>query len=223
MIVARHHSRWHNTSGYSLVEMLVTIVLFSLVTGSITAVVIATLQHQRSLSQRGSVLASTRNALEQVDRDIRSANPLCAASRTQLTMFESAPTPKIVTYQVSGTDLIYREYTPVVTSGSPVCTVSTIHGATTTTTLYTIAAGSPLSHRYVLRNLVSPTQVFSLPPASTNFATCPTNGADPSSQTVSQISALTVSVSVKTAALKTPVAVSDCGTYLRNYNIVPTT
>jgi type II secretory pathway pseudopilin PulG len=211
--------------GLSLVEMLVTIIMFTLIVGSITTVVITSLKHQRSLSDRGSALAAARNSLEQVDRDIRSANPLCSATGTDIKMFEDDPTshPSIVDYTVSGTSLLYTQYSVVPVVGpSATCTVTTSSSGTLSTAYYNTSTAL-VSGRTVLTNLVSPTRVFSLMPSGTVFDTCPTTGADPTGTAVGTIPALIVSVSVKPPTLNSPVAVSDCGTYLRNYNIVPTT
>jgi Tfp pilus assembly protein PilW len=209
--------------GYSLVEMLVTLIVFTLIVGSITTVVITALKHQTSLADRGTVLASTRNSLEQLDRDIRSANPLCSANTGEVIAYEEAG-DYIADYKVIGTSapfkLMYYKYAVVPGSaGSSLCTSSTTVGTLTTYT-YRNAAGGPSTTRIVLNNLQS-NQIFSIPapPTGTTFNDCPTGGGDPAAVAggVANISTLAVNVSVQPPTLSSPVAVSDCGTYLRNY------
>jgi type II secretory pathway pseudopilin PulG len=221
--VTRHPGR---DAGYSLVEMLVTIIMFTLVAGSITTVVITTMKHQNSLAERGSVLAATRNSLEQVERDIRSANPLCAASSTSITMLENDPNTSvtsIVNYQVSGTNLVYSKYNTVSVVGpSATCTVQTYDSDGNPNPPDYYNATSPVvSGKKILSNMVaSSTAVFSIPspPTGKTFNDCAAGGTTPGA--VTGISVLAVNVSVQPQTLSSPVAFSDCGTYLRNY-VVP--
>jgi type II secretory pathway pseudopilin PulG len=221
-------------SGYSLVEMLVTIIMFTLIVGSITTVVITTMKHQTSLSDRGSALASLRNSLEQVDRDIRSADPLCYASGSEIAMFEqtgNTSTEGIIDYSVQPDpkhpgvkDLVYRRYVTAVglPPSSIVCTTSvTMPGATSPTVTNYYEPPMPSVTRTVIYGLTGNTSLIftalqintTTPPT---FSNCITNGVSPAGLSVSTIAALIVNVSQQPASLHTPVTATDCGTFLRN-------
>jgi type II secretory pathway pseudopilin PulG len=209
-------------SGYSLVEMLVTIIMFTLVAGSITAVVITTLKHQNSLAERSSVLAATRNSLENVDRDIRAANPLCAASTTEVTMYEPTSS-SIVDYQVQGTDLVYTQYNALSLPSSPAptnptCTQTTTAADGTVVSAYWDEGAVKIAHKVVLANLTT-NAIFTGQAVQTAFDQCPV-GVNPATiGSANNIAILTVSVSVQPVSLSKPVTTSDCGTYLRNYDV----
>ena len=195
--------------GYSLVEMLVTIIMFTLIVGSITTVVITSMKHQNSLAARGTVLAQVRAALEEVDRDIRSANPLCAVSGTEVVLEETEPTTTIVDYKVVGTKLMYTKYSAV-PSGTLICGNAAI--------------GSVITSRTVLSNLVvGSTPVFTSPSAAT-FSTCPggTTPAPLPTTVPTNIPSLTVSLSSQPANVTKPVSSTDCGTDLRKFTVTPT-
>jgi hypothetical protein len=215
--------------------MIVTIIVFTLVTGSITTVVIASLKHQNSLADRGSALAAARNALEQVDRDIRSANPLCVASASEVVMLETPQTPlgtpaSIVDYKIVGNQLWYYQYSTNPTAPPPQPGVTPVMcnqpvfvgGVGGTVPVYESAV--PTASRVILNNVVNTSAaVFTLPPTNTTFDNCPTGGVAPTSATpVNKITALTATISLEPPTLKSPVTATDCGTYLRN-SAVPTT
>jgi hypothetical protein len=210
--------------------MLVTIIMFTLVAGSITAVVITSLKHQTSLADRGSALAAARNALEQVDRDIRSANPLCLATSSEVAVLETPQTSPvtpayIVDYQIAGNKLWFYQYatSQVPPPGVPsplVCNEPVTVGTTTgTTPVY--EQNSYTAKRVVLNNVVSNT-LFTIPPSTTVISNCPTGGTAPTTTPVASIAELTATLSVQPPTLSKPVTASDCGTYLRN-SAVPTT
>jgi type II secretory pathway pseudopilin PulG len=213
--------------GYSLVEMLVTIIMFTLVAGSITAVVVTTLKHQNSLSARGSVLAATRNSLENVDRDIRSANPLCYVTGTEVVAFETKPVSgsafSIVDYTVDTVKkrLVYTRYAVTQTqNANPSCAVTTINGTGSTTTTWYEATPATTS-RTVLSSLVGNLSTFTVPQTAT-FDTCATGGSTPNATTAAQAAAvtdLTVTVSLQPTSISSPVTTSDCGTYIRNFAV----
>jgi type II secretory pathway pseudopilin PulG len=229
--IARHTSQ----AGYSLVEMLVTIIMFTLIVGSITTVVITTMKHQTSLSDRGTALASLRNSLEQVDRDIRSANPLCYATGSEVAMYEqSGGNEGIVDYSVqpdkhnpSVMDLEYRHYVAVQSpaSGTIVCALSTTPpgvAVATVTDYYEIQP--PTATRTVIYGLTGSTStIFTAlqtgSPSLATFSNCITNGVSPTGLTASTIAVLTATASVQPASLHTPVTATDCGTFIRNEDL----
>jgi hypothetical protein len=178
-------------------------------------VVIATLRHQNTLAKRNSILAATRASLERVDRDIRSANPLCFATDAHIAMWEDFPNGYIADYSISGTSLVYTQYTPTThPNANPSCVIN--NGDGSVTTYYEGTASTP---KKILTDLTTLTP-FSQPSVTT-FDTCPTGGTAPNATTTSQastISVLTVAVTVRPANFHhQPVSVSDCGTRLRNY------
>jgi type II secretory pathway pseudopilin PulG len=217
--------------GYTLVEMLVTIVMLTLITGSITAVVITSLKHQTSLSDQSSALASVRNSLEQVDRDIRSADPLCYATGNEIAMLKTYPTPSsIVDYSVATvkgvTDLVYHQYGASTTpAAGPVCAVTTTPpGSSTPITTDYYESGSPVpsaTGRIVIGDLTGTTSsIFTAPASLTTFDNCVSGGtapADTLAGAAAAIQVLTLTVSVQPATLHKPVTATDCGTYIRNY------
>lgn len=214
-------------SGYSLAEMMVVILMFTLVAGSITAVVITTLKHQNSLADRASVLARTRNSLEQVDRDIRSANPLCYATGSEFVAWESAPVGAIVDYKFDTTrhTLTYTRYTPTVTQNGALnptisCPIATTTGTgTTTTTEYESAISVS---RSILTNVTSGsfTAYVAQATAPTFYSCAGTGATTPNYPAATAMpTAMIVNVSVQPASLSKPVSTSDCGTYIRNYPI----
>jgi prepilin-type N-terminal cleavage/methylation domain-containing protein len=231
-------------SGYTLVEMLVTVVVFTLVMGSITGVIITSLKHQNSLQDRDKALANVRNAIENVDRDIRSANPLCYGTGTEVSMLETDPSAGvsnatvIVDYKViNGTSLQYTRYATNGTSASttlttpaatPIsCTWTQPNGTTVSTS--TLYAGTQLVRRTVISNLVgtaaSPVFLQATAPTTTTagYDSCPATGTTGGGTTLNYpavataVQAITVNVAAQPSTLSHPVLASDCGTYLNNY------
>ena len=219
--------------GYTLVEMLVTVIMFTLIVGSITTVVITGLKHQKSLQDRGSALASVRTAIEQVDRDIRSANPLCYGTGTELTMLETDPAGGILTANIivdyklnpDGTALQYTRYQSNGSAGSNSlpgisCAWRQVNGTTSSTS--TLYAGTQITTRTVIGNLVG---TSSSPPfllSGTTYDICPANGTTGAGSTLNYpavpttVPAITVNLAAQPATLTHPVSASDCGTYLPN-------
>lgn len=229
--------------GYTLVEMLVTIVVFTLILGSITGVIVTAMRHQSALRDRDATLASIRNSIENVDRDIRSANPLCYGTSTEITMLETnaATGFAIADYQLinNGTQLRYTEYSastssspnllvPPTTAASITCSYTLVSGTTPTTQIY--YGNSQIVQRVVIRDLVntgsSPVFLQATAPSATTvgYDSCPGTGSTgagtPLSATTAAaagaVSAITVNVSDKPSTLSQPVSASDCGTYLPN-------
>jgi prepilin-type N-terminal cleavage/methylation domain-containing protein len=92
-------------AGFTLTEMLVVIMLFTMIGAAITTTVVSGLRHQTTLQDRSQAIAGARTALERVDRDLRAADPLMAVSANQLVMSEvpneNAPTAtRQITYSV---------------------------------------------------------------------------------------------------------------------------
>jgi type II secretory pathway component PulJ len=239
VIAARLKERAVGDGGYSLVEMLVTIIMFTLIAGSITTVVITSLKHQQSLADRGSALATLRNSLEQVDRDIRSADPLCYATGTEIAMLEQPQNGgsgvAIVDYSVQPDpnnstikDLVYTRYSNwsnTTPSGAVECITSvTLAGSATPTITDYWEAGPPTTTRTVIYGLTGNTSsIFTAPANPATFQNCITGGAAPTStMPVSggvKIPILAMTVSQQPASLHEPVTATDCGTFLRNENL----
>jgi prepilin-type N-terminal cleavage/methylation domain-containing protein len=187
-------------AGFTLTEALVVMVLFGIVGAIVTTASVSGLRHQTQLQDRSDVLAQARTALERIDRDIRSANPLLSASSSQIAIQVVEPTKtRTVTYSVSGNQLIARE------------TDKSTAGVTTN------------SSTVLLRNLVSTstTPVFAVSPlvgyvaptgSGVSAATCAMSGGyDPGC-----VGTVTVHVMVQSSTSGAAVSVSDNGTELRN-------
>ena len=97
-------------AGFTLAEMLVSIIVFGMVGAIVTTASVSGLQHQTKLQNRNDALALARNALQSIDRDIRSAYPLYAASPTQIVFDEAQTTvTRHMTYTVSNGQLLVDE------------------------------------------------------------------------------------------------------------------
>lgn len=183
--------------GFTMAETLVVAVLFAIVGTIVTLASTSGLHHQTQLQDRNAAITEVRTALQRIDRDIRSANPLLAASSSQIVLQEVEPTvTRTVTYAVSGSHLVASE------------TDKTTAGVTTTTS------------KTLLSNLVSTTTpVFSVTPTlgytaanGVNASTCAMSvGYDPGC-----VGTITVRLTVQPSTLKDAVSVSDNGTELRN-------
>jgi prepilin-type N-terminal cleavage/methylation domain-containing protein len=200
MTSGRLRARGGVDAGWTLTEMLVVIVLFGLIGAIVTTASISGLHQQTKLQDRSDVLAQARAALERIDRDVRSANPLLAASSTQLVVREVEPTvTRTVTYSVSNNTLTARE------------SDTTSAGVTTTSTAVLLgnlanSAANPIFS-------VSPVLGYAAPSGSgVTSATCAMSGGyDPGC-----IGTVTVHLLVRPSASAVPISLSDNGTDLRN-------
>lgn len=186
-------------AGFTLTELLVSIVIFGIVSAMVTVASISGLGRQTQVANRDDALAQLRTALQRVDRDIRSANPLLSVSSNQLVVREiQAGYTHDLTYSVVGTNLLQDQKT---TSPSGVVTNAT--------------------QRTLLTNLVVSSPVFTVSPKSgytaqagsgVNTTTCVLSGAiDPGC-----VGSITVQVSIKPAHLPHAVTMTDGGVELRN-------
>lgn len=208
--LARHRAR-RSDRGFTLTELLVAIVLFALVGGAISTAAVSGLRHQREVQDRGDALAKARTALQRVDRDIRSASPLLAASSTQLVMLETgASTTTKICYLVESTSSTAAELvqTPVASSAS--CPGAATTDSTILLTNVVDTATTPVFS-------FSPTTTYTNSTGSVTASTCAFTAAawagwyDPSC-----VGTVTVQLSVQPSSLSGPVTVSDNGTELRN-------
>lgn len=196
--------------GFTLSELLVVIVLFSIIGGIIGTVVRVGLKHQTQMQDRNAAFADARKVIQRVDRDIRAANPLINTATTPLSatsiqMYEydgTSSTPRVVSYKV------------VAVSG-------------TTSKLVYQACGT-CAEQVLIQNLVqtSSNPVFSFAPTTdyattypsqttTNAATCAFT-ATPTQYDPSCIGTISVHLIVQPATINQPVNISDNGTELRN-------
>ncbi|HVW80676.1 MAG TPA: type II secretion system protein [Mycobacteriales bacterium] len=192
--------RRNRDAGFTLTEMLVVTVLFGIVGTIVTTMSVTALRQQTRVQDRSDTLAQARTALERIDRDIRSANPLLAASPTTLVLREVEPSlTRTVTYSAANNQLVTSE------------SDTTSAGATTT------------SSTVLLRNLANSTSVplFSVTPvlgytapagSGVSASTCAmSSGFDPGC-----IGVVTVDLLVRPSSTGAPINISDSGTELRN-------
>jgi prepilin-type N-terminal cleavage/methylation domain-containing protein len=186
--------------GFTLTEMLVVIVLFGIIGAIVTTASITGLRQQSQLQNRSDVLAQARTALERIDRDIRSANPLLAATSTQLVLSEVSPSlTRTVTYAVSSHKLVASE------------TDTTTAGVTTTSRNVLLSnllnsAANPLFTVSPVLGYVAPTG------SGVTASTCAMSGGfDPGC-----IGTITVHVIAQPSTSSASVSLSDNGTDLRN-------
>jgi prepilin-type N-terminal cleavage/methylation domain-containing protein len=183
-------------AGFTLTELLVTIVLFAIVGGAITMAATSGLRHQREVQDRGDALAQARTALQRIDRDIRSAAPLAYASRTAIATNQTgSATTNQVCYWVQATSSTTAELR---TRTTPYPSSTPCLAATTSSTV-------------LLRNLVNTdtSPVFTPDPSCADSSS--SGGYD-----ASCVTTITVQISVQPSSLSQPVTVSDNGTELRN-------
>jgi prepilin-type N-terminal cleavage/methylation domain-containing protein len=188
-------------AGFTLTELLVSIGIFSIISGMVTTAAVTGLRQQTQVANRDDALAQMRTALQRIDREIRSAYPLLSASPTRLVLREVQPTAtRTVTFEVSGKNLTWSQ-----TSVSPT-------GSTTT-----------LPTRVLLTNLVdtATNPVFSFAPI-TGYTAPSGSGVNPSTCALGSgidapcVGTITVQVRVHPPHLAAALSMTDHGTQLRN-------
>jgi prepilin-type N-terminal cleavage/methylation domain-containing protein len=188
-------------AGFTLTELLVSIGIFSIISGMVTTAAVTGLRQQTQVANRDDALAQMRTALQRIDREIRSAYPLLSASPTRLVIREVQPTAtRTVTFEVSGKNLTWSQ-----TSVSPT-------GSTTT-----------IPTRVLLTNLVDTTTnpVFSFTP-NTGYTAPSGSGVNSSTCALGSgidaacVGTITVQVRVHPPYLATALSMTDHGTQLRN-------
>jgi prepilin-type N-terminal cleavage/methylation domain-containing protein len=198
----RRHRRTVSTdAGITLTELLVSIVIFGMVSAMVTTAAVTGLHQQTKVANRDDALAQIRTALQRIDRDIRSTYPLLSASPTRLVLQEvEAHVTKTVTFEVTGSTLTWGE-TDEYADGS----TSTIP----TRVLLDDVVTSPTSPVFSF----SPITGYTAPSGSgVNASTCAFGpGID-----AGCVGTITVRISVQPPHLEAPVTMSDNGTQLRN-------
>jgi prepilin-type N-terminal cleavage/methylation domain-containing protein len=72
--------------GLTLIELLVTMIIMSVISGVVTVGIVTSLQDQRRERTRLDALSSGQRVVERVSKDVRAANPLVAADSSSVTM-----------------------------------------------------------------------------------------------------------------------------------------
>jgi len=103
--------------GVSLVELLVTMMIFSLIMAGIYSVLITVQRQSRDISGREETVGNARLAIEQMDRQIRSGNVLYDDQTTEAPLSMRVYTQangdeRCVQWQVLGTQLRMRTWSP---------------------------------------------------------------------------------------------------------------
>jgi prepilin-type N-terminal cleavage/methylation domain-containing protein len=195
----RRWSRAAAEDGFTLTELLVSLGVFSIVSAMVTTAAVAGLHQQTKVQNRDDALAQMRTALQRIDRDIRSASPLLAASPSRLVLRESGDgVTRDVTYQVDGTNLTVDE-----TKTAP-------DGATTTSITKVLLANLTTSAVFSF----APITGYTAPSGSgINAATCVTTAG---SVAVGCVGTITTRISVRPGRVAGALTLSDNGTQLRN-------
>lgn len=196
----RRRERVARDQGFTLSELLVSVVVFGMVGAIVTTASVTGLHKQTQAQNRDDELAQMRTALQRIDRDTRSAYPLLAASSTQLVLREvQTGVTRVMTYSISGTTLLVNE------------TDTTSNGTT-----------SSAPQRTLLTNVVPTLTRFTFTPTTgyvapanggVNATTCVMNGSaiDPGC-----VGTITVQVSTQPEYIAAPITLSDNGVVLRN-------
>jgi prepilin-type N-terminal cleavage/methylation domain-containing protein len=200
--------------GFTLSELLVVIVLFSIIGGIVGTVVRVGLKHQAQMQDRSSAFASARTVIQRVDRDIRAADPLDYFSPTTISMSENGG--------VTGS-----------TAGTVTYVVSAVTSTTSQLAVYPCGLNSasvPIcTGRVLISNLVQTgsTPVFS-PSSTIGYAapvgsavsvdpsTCQVVNSTPTQYDPSCVGTISVHLLVQPSTINQPVNISDNGTELRN-------
>ncbi|HWC33804.1 MAG TPA: prepilin-type N-terminal cleavage/methylation domain-containing protein [Mycobacteriales bacterium] len=189
-------------AGFTLTELLVSIVLFGVVSAMVTTASISGLHRQTQVANRDAVLAQMRTVLQRVDRDIRSADPLLSASSTQLVLEEAQPgATRVMTYSLTGSELVVDEST------------TTSNGLTTTA-----------PHKVLLQDVVATPSSPVFSPAPISGYVAPTgSGVNASTCALSNgtidigcVGKITVNLTVQPEHVAAPLTLSDHGVELRN-------
>jgi prepilin-type N-terminal cleavage/methylation domain-containing protein len=185
--------------GFTLTELLISLGVFSVVSAMVTAASVSGLHQQTKVQNREDALALMRTALQRIDRDIRAASPLLAASATRLVLREYDDRgTRDVTYQVDGTRLTVDE------------TLTAEDGTTTTSVAKVLLTDLATSAVFSF----APVPGYTAPTGSgVNATTCATSDGSIATGCVGTI---TTRVSVRPERVAGALTLSDNGTQLRN-------
>jgi prepilin-type N-terminal cleavage/methylation domain-containing protein len=194
--------------GFTLVELLMVILIFGMVSAAVAAVTTSGLHHQRELQDRSDALASARTAVQRIDRDIRSTDQVYKATASMLLLQEEQFSGSTVTgsrwvcYYVDTANelVVVGETAPTDCSTSPSGTSKVLVSHLTNT------ASSPVFSYWQKT-------VYSAPGVTPGSCSV---GGSPEAFAASCIGTITVHVLTKPSSLKQPVSVTDKGTELRN-------
>jgi prepilin-type N-terminal cleavage/methylation domain-containing protein len=208
-LVDRSRARSAPDGGFTLTELLVSMILFAIVGGAITVAATSGLRHQRQIQDRGDALATARTALQRVDRDIRSAAPLAGASGTALAMVETGSSNQLVCYLIQSTSGTTAELVQTTVTYPGSCPAAATTGSKILLADLVNTASTPVFSFTPVGGYVAPAS------GSVNAGTCVLT-ASPSSYDPSCIGIVTVQISVLPSDITSAVTVSDKGTEVRN-------
>jgi prepilin-type N-terminal cleavage/methylation domain-containing protein len=201
--------------GFTLVEVLMVLLLFGIVSAIVAAVTTSGLHHQRELQDRSDALASARTAMQRIDRDIRSTSQIDYATSSELLMQEPLYTGTTVT----GSRWVCYYTRTVGTATTLVQDVNTASDVcpSTPSTLSKVLVSNVTNSDASPLFSFSPVTSYAAPSGSSvDASTCAMSGTSPAAYDPSCIGTVTVHILTQPSSLSGPVSVSDNGTELRN-------
>jgi prepilin-type N-terminal cleavage/methylation domain-containing protein len=203
--------------GFTLVEVLMVLLLFGIVSSIVTTVAVSGLHHQRELQDRSDALAQARTALQRIDRDIRSTSQLDYVTRSLLLMQEPAYTGTTVTGSRWSCYYTYTTGGSTELVGDLNLTSATCPSAPTST--------SQILLRHLTNDSSSTTTALFTPSPVTGYTAPSGSGIDPGScseggsptaYAPSCIGTIAVHVMAQPPSLQGAISMNDNGTELRN-------
>jgi prepilin-type N-terminal cleavage/methylation domain-containing protein len=198
-----------NDSGFTLTELLVVMTLSGILGGIVVVAATTGLHKQTQVQDRADALSQTRTALQRIDRDIRSSNPLALAQDNEIVLIETQATvTRTMTYSLVPDGTTYdleQDESDVTNTGAAMPEVAPVELLRNVVN----PAGSP-----VFQYVKSPT--YTVPSDGSVDASCVIAGKSPVTYDPTCIGTVVVHLEVEPPSLSGPVDMTDNGTDLRN-------
>jgi len=101
------HSRETNASGFTLIEIVITIVLLSIISGLAAMIILAAARSYSREQDRSDAHYQTRLAMERMAREIRTIRQPTELGTTALGTIDPNPTNGLIFTDVTGTTITY--------------------------------------------------------------------------------------------------------------------